>query len=42
MDQQAKYPQRMEWNVRDSGGIVIFSLTPTLTGGLKENRRFRD
>jgi hypothetical protein len=30
----------MEWNVRDSGGTVIFSLTPTLTGGSKKTVAF--
>ena len=29
------YPQRTEWNVRDSDGTVIFSLAPELTGGSK-------
>ncbi len=27
------YPQRTEWNVRDSDGTVIFTIAPTLTGG---------
>jgi hypothetical protein len=27
------YAQRTEWNVRDSDGTVIFSVSPTLTGG---------
>lgn len=40
MDQQVNYPQRMEWKVRDSGGIVIFSLTPTLTAGSKKTVAF--
>jgi len=30
-----EYAQRMEWNVRDSDGTVIFSVTPELTGGSK-------
>jgi hypothetical protein len=29
----AAYPQRTEWNVRDSDGTVIFSVAPELTGG---------
>jgi hypothetical protein len=27
------YPQRTEWNVRDSDGTVIFTVAPELTGG---------
>ncbi len=27
------YPQRTEWNVRDSDGTVIFTIAPDLTGG---------
>lgn len=27
------YPQRTEWNVRDSDGTVIFTIAPGLTGG---------
>jgi hypothetical protein len=27
------YPQRTEWNVRDSDGTAIFSIAPVLTGG---------
>jgi hypothetical protein len=27
------YPQRTEWNVRDSDGTVVLSVGPTLTGG---------
>lgn len=30
------YPQRTEWNVRDSDGTVVFSISPTLTGGTKK------
>jgi hypothetical protein len=30
-----EYPQRTEWNVRDSDGTVIFSIAPELTGGSK-------
>ena len=29
------YLQRTEWNVRDSDGTVLFSVSPTLTGGSK-------
>jgi hypothetical protein len=29
----AGYPQRTEWNVRDSDGTVILTVTPALTGG---------
>ena len=29
----AEYSQRTEWNVRDSDGTVIFSISPELTGG---------
>jgi Circularly permutated YpsA SLOG family len=32
----ADYPQRTEWNVRDSDGTVIFSIAPTLTGGSRK------
>ncbi len=31
----AEYVQRTEWNVRDSDGTVIFSVSPELTGGSK-------
>lgn len=30
------YPQRTEWNVRDSDGTVLFSINPILTGGSKK------
>jgi hypothetical protein len=30
------YAQRTEWNVRDSGGTVIFSIACVLTGGSKQ------
>jgi hypothetical protein len=30
-----EYPQRTEWNVRDSDGTVIFSIAAELTGGSK-------
>ena len=33
---EAAYLQRTEWNVRDTGGTVIFSLSPVLTGGSKK------
>ena len=36
----ASYPQRTEWNVRDSDGSVIFSIAPTLTGGSKKTIEF--
>jgi len=32
---EEQYPQRTEWNVRDSDGTVIFSIAPELTGGSK-------
>jgi hypothetical protein len=34
------YVQRTEWNVRDTGGTVIFSLGPVLTGGSKKTAEF--
>ena len=34
------YPQRTEWNVRDSDGTVIFSISPTLAGGSKVTADF--
>jgi hypothetical protein len=36
----ASYPQRTEWNVRDSDGSVIFSIALTLTGGSKKTVDF--
>ena len=36
----SNYPQRTEWNVRDSDGTVIFSLAPVLTGGSKKTVGF--
>lgn len=30
---EADYPQRTEWNVRDSDGTVIFTISPELSGG---------
>ncbi len=32
----SNYPQRTEWNVRDSDGTVIFSLSSVLAGGSKK------
>jgi len=32
--------QRTEWNVRDTGRTVIFSLGPVLTGGSKKTAAF--
>lgn len=32
------YPQRTEWNVRDSDGTVIFTVAPELTGGSELTR----
>jgi hypothetical protein len=34
------YQQRTEWNVRDSGGTVIFTIKATLTGGSKKTAEF--
>jgi Circularly permutated YpsA SLOG family len=34
------YIQRTEWNVRDSDGTVIFSISPTLSGGSKKTLEF--
>ena len=31
-----EYPQRTEWNVRDSDGTVVFSIATILTGGSKK------
>lgn len=31
-----RYPQRTEWNVRDSDGTVVFSIPPVLSGGSKK------
>ncbi len=36
----ANYLERTEWNVRDSDATVIFTLTPTLTGGSKKTFEF--
>jgi hypothetical protein len=32
----AAYRKRTEWNVRDSGGTGIFTISPVLTGGSKK------
>ena len=32
--------QRTEWNVRDADGTVIFSISPTLSGGSQKSARF--
>jgi hypothetical protein len=32
----SSYPQRTEWNARDSDGTVIFSIAETLTAGSKK------
>lgn len=32
----ANYPQRTEWNARDSDGTVVFSIGPLLSGGSKK------
>ena len=34
------YEQRTEWNVRDSDGTVIFTMTPELSGGSKKTAEF--
>ena len=36
------YAQRTEWNVRDSDGTVIFSISENLMGGSKETLRFAE
>ena len=36
---EPSYPQRTEWNVRDSDGTVIFTDAPELTGGCALTRR---
>jgi hypothetical protein len=36
----ASYLQRTEWNVRDSDGTVLFSLSPSLSGGSKRTVDF--
>ena len=35
----SNYPQRTEWNARDSDATVIFTLSGTLTGGSKLTAR---
>ena len=32
----SRYPQRTEWNVRDSDGTVVFSIQAKLSGGSKQ------
>ncbi len=39
-DRRSAYTQRTEWNVRDTGGTVIFSIGLTLTGGTLETVKF--
>lgn len=34
------YTQRTEWNVRDSDGTVIFSVSPMLSGGSRATSEF--
>lgn len=34
------YPQRTEWNVRDSDGTIIFTLSETLSGGSLKTEHF--
>ena len=36
----ADYAQRTEWNVRDTGGTVIFSIETELAGGSKRTAEF--
>jgi hypothetical protein len=36
----ADYVQRTEWNVRDTGGTVILSINPVLTGGSRKTTEF--
>lgn len=36
----ASYLQRTEWNVRDSDGTVLFSVSPALSGGSKKTVEF--
>lgn len=37
-----KYIQRTEWNVRDSDGTVIISISSTLSGGSRNTAEFAD
>jgi len=39
---RADYLQRTEWNVRDSHGTVIFTLSEELTGGSKRTAEFAE
>ena len=32
----SNYPQRTEWNARDSDGTVVFSIGPVLSGGSRK------
>jgi Circularly permutated YpsA SLOG family len=36
----SSYPQRTQWNVRDSDGSIIFSIAPVLSGGSKKTVDF--
>ena len=36
----ANYVQRTEWNVRDTGGTVIFSIDSVLTGVSRKTAKF--
>lgn len=36
----AAYPQRTEWNVRESDGAVIFTLAEELSGGSLKTKKF--
>src|SRR5207249_1536089 len=38
----SNYPQRTEWNARDSDGTVVFSIGPTLSGGSKKTVVFAE
>lgn len=39
---ETDYQQRTEWNVRDSDGTVIFTISPDLTGGSALTRELAD
>src|SRR6476660_5622462 len=30
------YPQRTEWNIRDSDGTILFTINPNLSGGSRK------
>jgi hypothetical protein len=34
-----RYPRRTEWNVRDSDGTVVFTISRDITGGSKKTVR---